>query len=263
MEARVVSKIVENICTEENIELVKFSYDWVLRLEKYGKIKYIVENKFDLNTICASQVVSDKYATFCVLDKEKIPAVKHQIVFNPNTRGEYIDKSNQKDNAYLENKKDGSIVIKSNCGNSGKEVFLVSDIDKYNEVTERLFSIYDNVSVCPFYNIKYEYRCVYLDGEILLIYGKEKPYIVGDGVSTIIELIKKDELLYGKYVQRNERVLDENRILKIDEKYEISWKFNLSLGAKSFIVEDEKIKNELEKLAKKARKSFRNEILYN
>ena len=42
--------IIENICRENNIELKKFSKDWVLSLEKNGKKSYIVGYKFDLNS---------------------------------------------------------------------------------------------------------------------------------------------------------------------------------------------------------------------
>ena len=43
-------RIIENICNENNINLTKFSKDWILFLEKDNKKSYIVGYKFDLNS---------------------------------------------------------------------------------------------------------------------------------------------------------------------------------------------------------------------
>lgn len=38
-----------------------------------------------------------------------------------------------------------------------------------------------SISVCPFYDIKREYRVFYLNGSAKFIYGKVKPEIIEDG----------------------------------------------------------------------------------
>ena len=59
-------------------------------------------------------------------------------------------------------------------------VFLSKSIKEAEQYVEKLFSEgKESASLCPYYNIKKEYRCFYLNGEVLLIYGKEKPYIIG------------------------------------------------------------------------------------
>ena len=47
----------------------------------------------------------------------------------------------------------------------------------------------DSVSICPFYNIGYEYRAIFLDGEIIFCFKKEKPYVIGDGKKNLRDLV--------------------------------------------------------------------------
>lgn len=42
--------IIEDICKEKNIELKKYSNDWIFSLKREKKISYIVGYKFDLNS---------------------------------------------------------------------------------------------------------------------------------------------------------------------------------------------------------------------
>ena len=102
-----------------------------------------------------------------------------------------------------------------------------------------------------------EYRAFYLNGKILLIYEKEKPYIVGNGVETIKELVEKLKLPHNKIVKENLEKLDLNYIPNQNEKIEISWKYNLTGGATARIVKKEDlIYKTIEELAIRTGKSL-------
>ena len=67
---------------------------------------------------------------------------------------------------------------------------MCEDIEYFKEKVKLLFKENPTLSMCPFYDIEKEYRLFYLDGEILLVYGKNKPFIIGNGkdsARTIIE----------------------------------------------------------------------------
>ena len=102
-------------------------------------------------------------------------------------------------------------------------------------------------------------RSSYLSDEdkILLIYEKEKPYIVGNGVETIKELVEKLKLPHNKIVKENLEKLDLNYIPNQNEKIEISWKYNLTGGATARIVKKEDlIYKTIEELAIRTGKSL-------
>ena len=129
-------------------------------------------------------------------------------------------------------------------------VFLAKSIEEVENFAEKLFlEGKESVSICPYYDIKTEYRCFYLDGKVLLIYGKEKPYVIGNGIDTIENICEKENkpIDYSK-----ENIVDYKYIPKKDEKVYISWKHNLAGGAVPKILEKGDLYNNIEDLALKA-----------
>ncbi|MBO6244344.1 MAG: hypothetical protein J6O41_07290, partial [Clostridia bacterium] len=112
-----------------------------------------------------------------------------------------------------------------------------------------LFKKESSISICPYYDIKTEYRTFYLDGEVFLIYGKTKPFVIGDGKSSIAKLIENLHLPEKSVVYDNIKKLDLNYIPEIKEKIDISWKFNLSGGAKPTVLENGELYRNIEQLA--------------
>ena len=78
-------------------------------------------------------------------------------------------------------------------------------------------------------------RIIYLDGEILYIYKKKKPYVTGDGKSKVRELINKKFKQEPVDLSRN---LSFDYIPQENEEVTISWKHNLSSGAEPIIVDE-------------------------
>lgn len=175
MEKTTMMNIIDQICEEKGIDEKFLSFGWIRELKKNGKVTHIVRNNFDLNPSSCMTIVNDKYATYEVLKENNIPVLEHDIVFNPKTREEYSKKVEEQVRNYF-NKYNGKIVIKTNNSSAGKGVFLFEDEETAILKVEELFEVEkeDNINICPFENIDYEYRVIYLDGEILYLYKKEK-----------------------------------------------------------------------------------------
>jgi len=97
--------------------------------------------------------------------------------------------------------------------------------------------------ICPFYKIKTEYRVILVDSSVKLTYAKKRPVVIGDGKSTIKELLIK---FNEHYFKNKELTKDYDRVLNSGEEYSYGWQFNLSQGAIIDNVEDainEKIKD--------------------
>ncbi len=248
-------KLLEKLCNELEIKIEKLSFGWVYKLSKSNKIRYITGN-FDINKEASSKIASDKYATYEVVKSQNLPIIEHKMIFNPNERKKYIEKDiwNICCDEFKAKKK---VVVKPNLGLEGKGVFRCKTLDELEIAVKFLLEKNTSISICPYYDIEKEYRAFYLNGKILLIYEKEKPYIVGNGVETIKELVEKLKLPHNKIVKENLEKLDLSYIPNQNEKIEISWKYNLTGGATARVIKKENlIYKTIEELAIRTGKSL-------
>lgn len=103
------------------------------------------------------------------------------------------------------------------------------------------------MAVSPYYEIHNKYRAIVLEGEIKLLYAKQRPYVIGDGVrsigSLLIEYVSKEgnDILNDKMPE-----CDYTQILEEGERFYLNRKHNLSQGAKAVLIEQEDIKKKIE-----------------
>lgn len=236
IEGNVIHEFLDEICKELNIEYEYLSKDWVIKLKKDNKTRFITGYKFDLNNHALGNIFDDKYALYEVLKNENIPIIEHNILYSNENQSHYAIDCNDisiiKEYFKSHNSK---IVIKSNTGNSGKEVYLINNVNDIEPILNELFINNYSISYCPFYEALREYRIIVLNNNIKLIYQKIKPIVVGDGKKTIKELLLDFNYFYFKDIYLDDTF---NRILPKDEKYEYDWKFNLSKGAIAELVDN-------------------------
>lgn len=240
---RPIWKIIKEICEENHITLKTISYGYITELQKGNLKKRMVGNSLEINSANSYKIASDKYATYEMLKSYNIPTIKHYMIFNPDTRVGFSENEIEKaDRIFEEN--DRNVILKSNDSSEGRYVFKIRSKKELEKTILKLFKEKkDTLSICPFYEIDYEYRAVFLDGEILFVYKKEKPFVIGNGKDSLQELILKADIqdIYDN--------LDMNYIPKLNEKIEVSWKHNLSRGAMPMPISDDKLKCQIEKLA--------------
>lgn len=249
MEERTFHVLMRELCTEMGIKLEKLSYDWILQLSKDGKVRHITGTRFDTNPEASGDIACDKYATFEVLNSQNVPVIKHTMVFNPAVRSKYIDDDGIWIKIASEFLKHGCLVVKPNYGCEGQGVSLCHTLKETESAVQRLFKTQSSVSICPYYDIKTEYRTFYLNGEVHLIYGKTKPYVIGNGKSSLEDLIEGLNLPDKTVVQENLNSIDMAYIPSKGEKVDISWKHNLSGGAKPEVLQKCDLYSQIEKLA--------------
>lgn len=222
------NKLIKQICKENNIQYNELSDDWVIKLKKDNINKFLVGYKFDLNTQATSEICNDKFALYAVLDSEKIPIIKYNILFKNEEEKlkKYFEEYNQ------------NVVLKPNNGTCGNNVLHIHDYNKLKEEYENLMKKCYSAAICPFYDIESEYRVIYLPNKHYM-YKKIKPIIVGDGIHTVKQLLEDFNYYYFSNIEncKNEEISLEY-IPQIGEKIEYEWRFNLSKGAKISEVTD-------------------------
>lgn len=228
------AKILKEICEELNIQIQSFSDDWAFRLEKEGKVSYIHGYRFGLDSGSIQQFCNDKAIMSDLLEFYQIPHIRHFFFMN--------EESYNKNGAKVL-KKYEKVVCKANDGTGGNQVFLTETKAEMDKAVQEIFSKGAMLAISPYVEIEKECRAIVLDGEIKLLYSKERPFVVGDGVSTL------EELAGNLHV----RVLDNfliNVVPKKCEKVLLNWRHNLGQGATPVIVEDKSEKEEVTNLVR-------------
>ncbi len=257
MKERFFHSMIREICLEMDIKMENLSYNWILQLTKDGKTRHITNYLFDINPQATGTIVSDKYATYEVLKSQNVPVIEHRMIMNPLVWGEFIPNQGIWSDIISEFSKYGTLVVKPNNASEGTGIKLCHSLKETEMAIQKLFhERAENVSICPYYDIQTEYRTFYLNGEILLIYGKTKPFVIGDGQSSLLALVKALNLPDKPIVEDNLNNLDMAYIPKEGEKVEITWKHNLSGGAKPILLEKGELYQKIEDLAKKAGKAM-------
>lgn len=208
--------IIKEICTDKGIKVTTISKGWIHVLEKDNIIHYINGYKFDINNSCISYILDDKYAFFELMEHKNYPTINHTIL-HKNYDKILVEKLFKKYNE--------QVVIKSNLGTCGREVFYSANLEKVYKIIDKLLISHISVSICPFINIKTEYRVILLESQPVLIYAKKKPIVIGDGKKTIKELLVEFNKQYFLDKDLPNEVLDNGKC------YEYNWQFNLSGGA--------------------------------
>ena len=236
------NKIIEEICDELSIDYTYISKNWIMILSYKSQVKTISGYKFDNNTHSLGIIYDDKYATYEYLNYLNIPAVEHELIYGESFKEKYAEKF--KGTTYLKKlfkKYQKDVVLKINNGACGRDVYHYKDFKELNSKYHELSKKHHALSVCPYYEALNEYRVIVLNGKVVLMYKKIKPEIIGDGKSTIKDLlIEFNQEYFDDYDDEN-----KNKVLAKDEKYTYDWKFNLSRGAKMSFDISPKIKEDI------------------
>ena len=231
------NNLLKIICNELNIKLTIFPDGWLKILEKDNKIHYISGYRFDNNNYAIGEIMNDKGLFNDLLNYKGIPTVKQKIIFNNYDKNEIMEYFNNHDN---------EIIVKGNTSNAGRDVFKVNDLNNLFIVINKLLQKEYSISLSPFYKIKNEYRVIVLNNEVRLVFGKIKPFIIGNGVNTFKELVLENNDYYKDNLD-NFNNLDY--IPKLNEKIELDFKFNLSKGGKVFTDIPNDLKDKIRSLA--------------
>lgn len=228
------ARIIKEICQENDIACTSFSGDWAFRLEKDEKVKYIYGYRFGLDNGSIQQICNDKSVMCDLLEFCEISHVEHFF---------FMDIETYKSAGKEIVEKYDKVVCKANDGTGGNRVFLAENSEEIEMAVNKVFDSGSMLAISPYYEIDFEYRAIVLNGEIRLMYSKERPFVVGDGMQTVRELAKDicisvSELMANKIPEKGETVL-------------LNWKHNLGQGARPVIVQDACIYDAVAKLVKK------------
>ena len=252
-----LQRIIKQIALENDLSYEVLSCDLVIKLTKGNKIRYINGYKFGLNSHSLGLILDDKYATYELLNSLGISVCKHHILFRPTNHNSYAKNYNSFDYCYdLFLKYNKNVILKVNNGTCGDGVYHITTKKELKRVYNHLLKYNFSISLCPYYDIKNEYRVILLNNEIKIMYGKINPVVIGNGKDKLIDLLKDFNINYFGYKANLKKNINYNKVLKKDEKFIYDFKYNLSKG--SIITEDidKETKSIISKMAKDVSKKI-------
>lgn len=243
--SRQLVKIIREISSENNISFKTYSYEWIIQLSANNRNMFIFGYKFPHNNASIEQICNDKSALSDILSAHNIPHVKHYYFMSPyntNYTGENGDWERMT-NLLNTHKR---IVCKSNSGTGGRNVFKVDSQKELESTVFNIFSKSKSMCIAPYKTIKAEYRAIIVNSSVELIYEKRRPIVIGNGIDSVIHLIRQNEELNDITIDSS---LDYNYIPALDEIVEVSWKHNLGQGSKPVIVKEAYLLEQISALA--------------
>jgi glutathione synthase/RimK-type ligase-like ATP-grasp enzyme len=223
-------EMIKKIGEELDINVTLLSDNWMIVLEKDNETHFIQGYKFDLNNHGIGNILDDKGMFKELLSYKGLPTVEgisFYQVYDEKIVLDYLNKYQK-------------IIVKGNNGTCGKNVYLVDNKEDLFNKCDYLLSKQDSISIEPYYDIKNEYRVIILNNEVKVVYGKERPTIIGDGIHSIKELA----IMFNDYF-KSKTIKNSDYIPKNGEKVELDFRFNLSNGARLFANIDNDLKNKI------------------
>ncbi|MEX1071679.1 MAG: hypothetical protein WEC37_03545 [Anaerolineales bacterium] len=256
---RILVSLLREIADEQGLKLETFSQDWILRLEKDDVARHIFGYNFELNSATAQLLAGDKSAVSDLLGHRNVPRVEHRLFLHPKLAG-YVSAEGNWPSMLTYAKDQGfPLVAKPNIGTGGEDVERVDNAAELEQVVAALFNVHRAICLSPYLEIDQEYRALMLDDTCELLYAKRRPHVIGDGQSSVLELIEK-LLLDGLLTQQMAgQAIEQHRgeLKQVPDKGQeiiIGWKHNLGEGSAPQIVPEGPLRDQLIAMARATQK---------
>lgn len=160
---------------------------------KSGRKRYFRYSSIDINTMGASEISRDKdYANF-FMKQMGYPTIPGKTFFSQKWAKKVRTPSRNIDGAYRYAVKLGfPVIVKPNSGSQGTGVALVHTKREFYTAMGRIFTS-DDIAIVQRPVTGRDYRLVVLDKRVISAYERVALNVVGDGRSTIQQLLKKKQ----------------------------------------------------------------------
>lgn len=244
-QSRMFVTLLREVCAEQGISLQAFSGDWIFRLQSGERASYVFGYDFALNSATAQMIGDDKAAVAELLAAAGVPVVEHRLFHSPQMAAYVPTDGNWVAMLDYFHRHGGDVVCKPNDGTGGREVTRVRTAPALEAAAHRIFGRTRSLCLSPFVAIGAEYRVYVLHGAAHVVYAKERPAAVGDGRSTLLELVLADPALAAALAARQQgsgdarlAELELSRVPAAGEWVLLNWRHNLGQGGRPRVIDE-------------------------
>jgi glutathione synthase/RimK-type ligase-like ATP-grasp enzyme len=258
---RIFVDALRKYCAEREIAIDVKSEGWLIVMQRDDKRRCAFGYDIGLNSAVAHRIANDKAATAEVLETAGVACVPHTLFLSPEMN-EYIARPGSWEAMLrLLNAHPQGIVVKPNEGTTGESVFMVKTKAALELAVSRIFASHLSLAISPLVDIQDEVRVVLLDGDPIVVYGKNRPSIVGDGQRSLLELAlaatsvaQRSTVLPGMIADLDKAELDF--ILPSGQRHVLNWRHNLDSGAQPTLLNEGKVRDACVAIAIRAAKAI-------
>jgi glutathione synthase/RimK-type ligase-like ATP-grasp enzyme len=238
---RVFLQALQSYCAGHDIGVEIRSDGWLVVMQRGGLRRCAFGYDVGLNSAVAHRIANDKAATSEILTAAGIACVPHTLFLSPDMN-EYVSQPGSwAAMLALLGEHPGGVVVKPNEGTTGESVFMVTSQPALELAVSKIFTEHLSLAISPRVDISDEVRVVVLDGEALIVYGKNRPSITGDGTHSLLELAlaatpvaQRSQVLPGMIGDLERSDLDA--IIPQGEVRLLNWRHNLDSGAQPILL---------------------------
>jgi hypothetical protein len=215
---------------------------------------------FPQNNATASSLANDKYFANLISERCGIPTLGGEYFFLHDRHRAHRANGHERGDA-LEyfRRLGGSVFVKPLTGSRGDFAQAVDDETVLGSYLDQVARYYDSILMQPVFS-GHEYRIFLLDDDVVYSARKHEPFVVGDGVRTVRELLADhDAALRSRGVSSAVTPAHHgdppDRVLRKGERWALPGRMNLSAGA-TMMLEAPHAEGAAFALARQARKAL-------
>ncbi len=160
-----------------------------------GKKYYIKDVNFNLNLSASTSLAKNKAATSFFLEKFGYQVPEFTMVYSDEKCARTQSNDTLQEGLDYSRRIGFPVILKPNNMSQGSFVFKVNDESEYFSFLSEIFTYCDTAQIQKFYSGN-DYRIVVLDRRVLSAYQRVPFHVIGDGDSSISELICKKQRLF-------------------------------------------------------------------
>ncbi|MEY3230780.1 MAG: hypothetical protein RL689_869 [Planctomycetota bacterium] len=237
--------VMRRVASEHGVTTEVLGKGWIIRFTKGDTVRHAYGYSLDLNAAATHQLACDKAATSEVLAAAGVRHVPHLLFLHPSMARYAPHAGNWARMLKACDDFGWDAVIKENAGTGGRGVMRVRSMLELEQATYALFSQTTSLALAPHVEADVELRFVMLDGRCELAFAKQRPFVVGDGRRTALELLaaQAGEGGLGRDLRRMIEEYEPDGARQLASvppagvKFLLNWRHNLGQGAVATMVE--------------------------
>ncbi|QIG95712.1 MULTISPECIES: ATP-grasp domain-containing protein [unclassified Bradyrhizobium] len=250
---RIFLETIKKYCLAREIAVEMRSGGWLVIMTRGSERRLVIGYDIGLNSAVAHQVANDKSACAEVLASAGVSAIPHTLVLGAKLSKHIPGSDSLEAMQRLLEEHPRGLVVKPNEGTSGELVFRVTTRGQLETAIARILAAHPSLAISPYVEIKDEVRVVLLDDRALIVYGKTRPSMVGDGIHSLRALAQAAATAEQlKTITEDFDAAALDAIPPAGERRLLNWRHNLDAGAEPVLLTDAATRDACVALAIKA-----------
>nr|WP_249136526.1 RimK-like protein [Bradyrhizobium tropiciagri] len=236
---RIFLETIKKYCLAHEIAIEVRSGGWLVIMTRDTTRRLAIGYDVGLNSAVAHQVANDKSACADVLALAGVAAIPHTLFLGAKLSKHIPGSDSLEAMQRLLDQNPHGLVVKPNEGTSGEFVIRVTTRAQLETAVARILAAHPSLAISPYVEIADEVRVVLLDARALIVYGKTRPSVVGDGVQSLRALAQASATAEQlKTITEDFDAAALDAIPLAGERRLLNWRHNLDAGAEPVLLAD-------------------------